>query len=222
MSPRDCQCATGGNDCRVGAAVILIAVLAWARAAFAGEPLACPPGTKPQSRTSAKGALAEWCADEKTGTRSGPQREFRADGTLAAEGTNDPVSKRSTARIFDEQGILTDEITIENRKVIERRMTLAGVRKFVAEMNEGREDPAATFRAIDERTIGVDFHFADADPRKGMKKLEMFRAYIQRSFCKLLTGPERIDSIQVRVLNDRDPDPAMSTVIRRDECPPAG
>lgn len=222
MSPRDCQCVTGGNDCRVGAAVILIAVLAWAQAAFGGEPLACPPGTEPQSRTSPKGALAEWCADEKTGTRSGPQREFRADGTLAAEGTNDPVSKRSTARIFDEQGILTDEITIENRKVIERRMTLAGVRKFVAELNEGREDPAATFRAIDERTIGVDFHFADADPRKGMKKLEMFRAYIQRSFCKLLTGPERIDSIQVRVLNDRDPDPAMSTEIRRDECPPAG
>jgi len=208
------------NKFIVGSA-IFVGALAFARMACAAAPLVCPAGTRLDHGTDSKQRLGEYCVDEKTGRRRGPQREFWPDGTISAEGTNDPVTQRSTARIFDQHGVLTDEIALEKGKIVERRMTLAGMRMFVAGLSARESSAKVTYRAIDERNVGVDFHFPDADPRKNPEKLEGFRTYVRASFCKMLTGPEQIDSVLIRVLNDRDAEPAMITVLKREDCKPA-
>ena len=95
------------------AALVLAVGMACVRVAAAVEPLKCPAGTKLESRTDSRQRLSEFCVDEQTGLKSGPQRDFRTDGTLFADITNDPLTKRSVALIYDERGALTEEAVLE-------------------------------------------------------------------------------------------------------------
>lgn len=184
----------------------------------AAEPLQCPEGTRLETRTIGRQEFSERCVNAE-GKRHGPQRDFR-DGRLAAEGVNDAATGRSEAKIYDAEGVLTDELTLQGREITSRRLTRAGMEQLVASLNEARrlEPPSAWFRVIDERNIGVDFHFPDADPEHGAQKLRLFERYVWRNFCAMLTGAEEIDSLEVRVLEERDLPPAMTTRLTRESC----
>lgn len=200
----------------------VLAVLSVAVPAAAIEPLQCPEGTQLKTHDDAN-SRSEYCADLETSRKRGPQREFDPQGRLRAEGVNEGDGKQASARLYNEQGELTDEIDITNGRISRRRMTLAGMKAFVDSLSRQRSEKAkdpqkATFRVIDERNVGVDFHFPDADPVNGKARLDGFRLYVRARFCPLTTGAEVIDAIQIRVFNDQDAEPAMSTILRREEC----
>lgn len=189
---------------------------------LAAEPLVCPDGTKHKAETDAKQYLAEWCVDVEIGRRRGPQREYDANGRLRAEGMNDPANGRREARIYDENGVLLDEITIERGKITKQKSTRAGLEKFVAQLNDGprNEEYPTSYHLVDEHTVGIDFHFADADPdsEKGRAKLEGFRIYTRAGFCKQLKFPDQIEALQFRVLKAAGSEPVMTAMLKREEC----
>ena len=199
-------------------------------AAAAVEPLACPAGThavtgekKPHRKFA-----DEWCADAN-GVKEGPAREFHENGRIAAQGSNLHGKHHGPAQVFADNGAKLADMEFDNGKLLRMHWTLEGVETFIAGLNamQDRSGSGVKIRAIDERNVGLDFHFADASERTGGAKLDAFRAYVRKDFCKLFRKPDgQFDAIHVRVFNEVDAKPQMETLLPVSECPdvtaPAG
>ena len=112
-------------------------------------------------------------------------------------------------------------MTLQNRKIVDWRLTLVGLEQVVAQMNEDWKAAKlpATAHVIDLRTLGLDFHFPDADPRSNLQKLEGFRLHLRKMCSGMFKHTSsQVESIKVRVLNGADEDPALATTFTRADC----
>jgi hypothetical protein len=199
----------------------MVAVLFANGSAFALAPLECPAGTRLESSVDAERHRSEWCVRTDNGVRHGPQRELRADGTVAILGMNVDGEKHGTARLYDEKGVLLTEMVFEHDRITSDHMTLAGLQRIMAQMNERAhaKNMPTTFRAIDEATVGIDFRFPDASAQTGGEKLAGFRQHVQKTFCGLFDGrTKQLELFRVRVFNAVDTAPQTEFQVKRKDC----
>jgi len=203
-------------------ALMLLTALTSAQAAGITEPLQCPSGAQLKVRDDPKdNSRHEWCVDAKTGLPEGPDRETKADGRVAV-GANVAGKHHGIVRLYDTKGVLVGEMTYEHGEFRSMRMTVAGLNQYVEKLNQGYRSSGSPFsiRVIDERTLGFDYRFSDANAVTGAERLDEFKSFARTNFCELLKKGKllQVESFQVRVFNDKSAKPQMETSLSRSEC----
>lgn len=170
--------------------------------ASAATPLECPKGTRLESRD---GGAFEFCVDSSTGLKEGPERQFRPNGSLAAEGVNRADKPEGVVRLYGEDGILMGEMLYENGRVKSTHMTLAGLR-YQADRQNARfraANKAYLISVIDERTLMWDMrveHSAPLSPDEKAIMRDLFQKDPDR--CRILAGMG-VETINFRILSPK-------------------
>jgi len=136
-----------------------IALLAVSSLASTPAPLECPPGTRLEAgQKMSEGGTRDFCVDVVTGLKEGPEREIRANGKLAGEGTNHAGKRDGVARVYDDDGNFAGQAIFENGKMKSMRMTAEGLRIMVDKLNARfmTADAPNRLSVIDENTLAFD------------------------------------------------------------------
>jgi len=143
--------------CRVlGSAIALLAV---SSLAATPAPLECPPGTRLEAgQKMGDGGTRDFCVDVVSGLKEGPERELRANGNLAGEGTNHAGKRDGVARVYDEGGNFVGQALFEQGTMKSMRMTVEGMRILVDKVNAkfATADAPNRLSVIDENTLAFE------------------------------------------------------------------
>jgi hypothetical protein len=174
-------------------------LLAVSAIASAATPLACPKGTRLESRNN---GTWEFCVDAATGLKEGPERQSRPNGSLEGEGTNHAGKREGVARVYGDDGTLMAEMHYEKGEMKSMHMTLAGLRYQTDKQNARYVAASKPYHlsVIDERTLVLDVKVASETP-PGPDETKRFHDQFRGDpdVCRIFPGLG-IDAIQFRIL----------------------
>jgi hypothetical protein len=204
------------------AGLVLLAAAVLGAAALAAEPLVCPAGTKRQSGAGdLKGGLKEWCVDSSTGLKEGPERQFRADGSLLATSTNSHGKAHGTGDLYGGNGEKIGESTFDEKGVlVSQRMTLEGLKSVVNHVNKVSREQKRPFilEAIDLHTLAFEVRHESAIPNEGFDRYLRENPPRNPEICQMFQiQGVNIETIRVHYVNGKQ-ETLGRTTIARDDC----